>query len=95
MTSTVANTLAMRQKTYGTFLENATIAQLLKRTLRTSDNFNRLRPDQGQALDVICDKMARILSGDPDYIDNWHDIQGYAMLVENSLQQKEGMPVAD
>lgn len=95
MTSTVANTLAMRQKTYGTFLENATIAQLLKRTLRTSDNFNRLRPDQRQALDVICDKMARILSGDPDYIDNWHDIQGYAMLVENSLQQKEGMPVAD
>lgn len=40
---------------------------------------------QRQALTVICDKLARIISGDPNYADNWHDIQGYAKLVEDRL----------
>src|SRR5690606_10084595 len=30
-------------------------------------------------------KIARILIGDPNYADNWHDIQGYAKLVEERL----------
>ena len=44
---------------------------------------------QKQALEVIADKIARILSGDPNYDDNWHDIQGYAKLVEDRLPKKE------
>ncbi len=47
--------------------------------------WDRLANDQAQALDTICDKIARILNGDPNYIDNWHDIQGYAKLVEDRL----------
>jgi len=38
-----------------------------------------------QALTVIADKIARILNGDHDYSENWHDIQGYARLVEERL----------
>ena len=41
--------------------------------------------DQVIALDMICNKMARIVNGDPNYIDNWHDIAGYATLVEQEL----------
>lgn len=29
---------------------------------------------------------AYILNGDPTYLDNWHDIQGYARLVEKRLE---------
>jgi hypothetical protein len=43
---------------------------------------------QRQALTVICDKLARIISGDPNYADNWHDIQGYAKLVEDRLPKE-------
>ena len=45
-----------------------------------------------QALDLIATKLARIITGDPDYSDNWHDIAGYATLVEQEiarLQQLE------
>lgn len=35
---------------------------------------------------VIADKIARILSGDPNYADSWHDIGGYAKLVENYIE---------
>lgn len=47
--------------------------------------WEHLSPVQRQALTVIADKIARILSGDPNYDDNWHDIQGYAKLVEDRL----------
>lgn len=48
-----------------------------------------LTPVAKQALTVIADKIARILNGDPNYADNWHDIQGYAKLVEDRLPKSE------
>ena len=39
---------------------------------------------------MICNKMARIVNGDPNYIENWHDISGYSTLIENSLMTTEG-----
>lgn len=77
-------TLAEREKRYGDFAEHAKIAQNIKRGMmcRGMDDL----PDMHrQALEVIADKIARILSGDPNYADNWHDIQGYARLVEERL----------
>jgi hypothetical protein len=50
-------------------------------------NYQALTPDKKQALDVIADKIARILSGDPEYKDNWHDIQGYAKLAEDRCKE--------
>jgi hypothetical protein len=38
-----------------------------------------------QALSTIADKIARILNGDPYYVDNWHDIIGYAKLIEDRI----------
>jgi len=34
---------------------------------------------------MILHKIARIVNGDPDYTDSWHDIAGYAKLVEDRL----------
>lgn len=39
-----------------------------------------------EALDMICHKIARILAGDPNEPDHWHDIAGYATLVEKEIK---------
>lgn len=90
----VGATLAERGKRYGDFTDHAYLAQQLIQTMQgfrpeslpeIGTPWERLKPVQRQALTVIADKIARILSGDPDYADNWHDIQGYAKLVEDRL----------
>ena len=81
----VEQTLEERGTRYGCFLDHATICQSLKEVMQGVAGWERLQADQKQALEVIADKIARILNGDPDYIDNWHDIQGYAKLVEDRL----------
>ena len=83
--SDVKSTLNERGSRYGTFLDNATTSQTLKHYIETHQNYQRLAPDQKEALTVICQKISRILSGDPTYPDNWHDIAGYAILVEDRL----------
>ena len=40
---------------------------------------------QAESLDMICNKIARIVCGDSNYIDSWHDISGYATLVVQQL----------
>lgn len=89
--SSVDATLAERGKRYGDFSEHARIAQALQDDMRAAPRWPELDDVKRQALTVIADKIARILSGDPDYQDNWHDIQGYAKLVEDRLPT--GMPV--
>jgi len=83
--SDIEETLKERGARYGRFADHAVIAQKLRDAMRFHTNWDRLAPDQKQALETIADKMARILNGDPDYIDNWHDIIGYAKLVEDRL----------
>lgn len=48
-----------------------------------------LDPDQREALEMIAHKIARILNGDPNYADSWHDVAGYATLVADRLQGVE------
>ncbi len=86
---TVEKTLEERGARYGAFIDHAVIAQGLQEVLQEAPNYWRLQPDVRQMLVVITDKMARILNGDPDYTDNYHDIQGYARLVEARLLKDE------
>lgn len=80
--TTIQDTLDERGKRYGDFTDHAKIAQELQEVMR-GYGWNCLDPVKRQALTVIADKVARILSGDPEYRDNWHDIQGYAKLAED------------
>ncbi len=80
----VDETLEQRGTIYGKFADNAEIAQDLKFRIRRFSNWQAMSPAHRQALDVIMDKTARILTGDPNYADNWHDIQGYAKLAEDA-----------
>lgn len=81
------DTLKERQSRYGEFVDNAVIAQELKQVLRTnpSSRFTELSADKQEALDMIQTKISRILTGNPEYSDNWHDIQGFAKLIENKI----------
>ena len=85
----VAATLAQRGSRYGDFTDHARLCQELKSNMMQPSppgrGWDYLSDVQKQALEVIVDKIARILTGDPNYDDNWHDIQGYAKLVEDRL----------
>jgi hypothetical protein len=77
---TPKDTIALRAPVYGDFTSNAEIAQELKNTVRAYDG--QLNHVQRESLDLIFTKIGRILSGDPNHADSWHDIAGYAMLAE-------------
>lgn len=82
----VDDTLDQREKTYGSFKDHSTLSQSLKIRMKYHNyGWNKLKPDQQEALEMIQHKIARIINGDPSYIDSWHDIQGYAKLVEDRL----------
>jgi hypothetical protein len=87
----IQSTLAERGKRYGTFTGHAEIAQQLKGVMRKYEAARAcdLDPDQREALEMIAHKIARILNGDPNYHDSWHDIAGYAKLVADRLQGVE------
>lgn len=92
---TVEETLAQRGSRYGDFTDHARVCQGFKACATmampasSGRGFENLSDVQKQALEVIFDKIARILTGDPNYDDNWHDIQGYSKLVEDRLPKKE------
>ncbi len=78
--------LAGRHWIYGAFEHNAKTSQALKAVMHERPGWDRLSPDQREALEMIQHKIARILNGDPDYLDSWVDIAGYAQLVADRLQ---------
>jgi hypothetical protein len=86
---TVDKTLEARHNRYGTFLMNAAIAQQLKDTMRGAPKWDQLEDDQREALDQIASKISRILTGDVNYVDSWHDLAGYPTLVEKRLNGEE------
>ena len=87
MTADIAATLEERGKRYGAFTGHAEITMALKRLLSAyaKQRSKVLADDQQEALDMICHKLGRIINGDPDYADSWHDIAGYAQLVADRL----------
>lgn len=87
-------TLTERGSNYGPFKGHARITQLLKILLKQKLDSNESylgMPHYEQhvineALDMICHKLGRIVNGNPLYLDSWHDIAGYATLVETTLK---------
>lgn len=84
----IADTLAERGKRYGTFEGHSLITQSLKRAMTAAPKWGALADDQKEALEMIAHKIGRILNGDPNYHDSWHDTVGYAKLVADRLAPK-------
>jgi len=78
----VEETLATRGNTHGDFNTGAIISQRLCNVLRAGPSWDALTSAQMESLEMIAHKMARIVNGNPDFADHWHDISGYAKLSE-------------
>ncbi len=83
--SELDKTLAQRGEVYGRFVDQAEISQSLKRVMRAAPGWQELPNDMRESLEMLAHKVARILNGNPDYVDSWHDVSGYATLVEKRL----------
>jgi hypothetical protein len=84
----VDTVLDSRAKDYGKFIEGAEIMQMLKRLVHNyiEDRQTPLAFDQREAIDMIIHKLGRIINGNPDKVDHWVDIAGYAKLVADRLE---------
>lgn len=91
----ITSTLEERGKRYGEFKSHAQITQSIKLAMLASPKWNSLSPSQREALEMIAHKIGRILNGDPNYADSWHDIAGYATLVERELSGKPDPHIDD
>jgi hypothetical protein len=84
----VDETLNTRAQDYGTFKDGAALMQGIKRLLadhaRAHDKL--FADDQWEALEMIVHKIGRIVNGNPDKVDSWVDIAGYATLIADRLQ---------
>lgn len=85
MAGKINSTINERGNNYGKFKDGADIMQELKSVMRSTPNWHKLTPSQREALEMIQHKIGRILNGNPSYTDSWHDIQGYAKLIEDEL----------
>ena len=81
----IEDTLAERGSRYGSFKEHARITQNIKSAMADSPNWTKLSPSQKECLEMLAHKAGRILNGDPNYHDSWHDIVGYSKLVADEL----------
>jgi hypothetical protein len=85
-----------RGNRYGPFDGHAEITQALKMVAtgtvsigtgeKIKTNWNRLDASKKEALEMIFHKVGRILNGDPNYLDNWVDISGYAQLAAETCK---------
>lgn len=80
--------LSERAKTYGKFVDNAKVARSLKAVVAGAllDRGDTIPDDAAEAIDMICSKLARLLSGNINHKDSWTDIEGYARLVRERIE---------
>jgi hypothetical protein len=87
-TANVDKTLDARAEMYGKFKDGASLMQAVKRELaaHAAKHGKTFADDQWEALEMIVHKMGRIVNGDPDVVDHWVDIAGYATLISDRLE---------
>ena len=84
----IVATLNERAKDYGKFKDGAALMQGMKRLLadHAAKHGKTFVDDQWEALEMIVHKIGRIVNGNPDKVDHWTDIAGYAKLVADRLE---------
>ena len=83
----VMETLDQREKQHGDFRDVSRVSQSIKWAMWGMIDRDVLPAYQRESLDLIATKIGRIICGDPNSIDHWLDIEGYARLVRNTLEK--------
>lgn len=82
----IAQILEQRLNQHGDLIVQSEISQGMKDSMRSTANWNKLKADQKECLEMVVHKIARILAGDPNFVDHWDDVAGYAILVAKRLK---------
>ncbi len=85
----VEKLLENRGGTYGKYTSVSQISQDLKKVMRESPNYKVMPAPFQESLDMIANKISRILNGNPLYEDSWRDISGYATLALMEIEEME------
>jgi len=81
--------LKARAGTYGEYRDVSQISQDIKKVIKNSRNYPLMPAYMLESLELIANKLARILNGDPMYDDSWRDISGYCTLVLMEMEDME------
>jgi len=84
----VDRVIDMRGLDYGKFKDGAALMQGIKRQMaeHAQKHDKLFADDQWEALEMIVHKIGRIVNGNPDAVDHWIDIAGYAKLISDRLE---------
>lgn len=88
MDTTIDRILEERGSRYGRYSDNARIAQKLKQAVEDDMDSNPLLEDHHrETIHMIFVKLARVINGDPNYLDNWRDISAYSELTMQIIKK--------
>lgn len=82
--SDVNATLKQRGNVHGNFNESSVTKRKLMAVAEQSPNWQAMSPAHQCAVNMIIEKLGRVLHGDHEFADHWHDIAGYATLGERA-----------
>lgn len=85
MSESIKETLESRKNAHGSFWESSATCTRLKDTMMSTPNWTVMEPAKQRALEMVMEKVSRILWGDHNFADHWHDIAGYVSLIDNYL----------
>jgi len=85
----IKKVLQTRAGTYGEYRDVSQISQDIKKVIKNSRNYPLMPAYMVESLELIANKLARILNGDPLYDDSWRDISGYCTLVLMEIEDLE------
>lgn len=85
----VRELLDVREDMYGHYSVVSQISQDIKRVMKESPNYKVMPAFAKESLDMIANKIARILNGNYYYDDSWRDISGYATLALMEIEAIE------
>jgi len=86
--SDIENVLKERGAAYGDFASLACLEQELKEALRSGTCWRGLCPATRTSLDMIVHKLARVLNGPGEVLDNFVDLVGYAELALREVRNR-------
>jgi hypothetical protein len=84
--SDIDQTLTSKQRLYGDYVYAATISQEIKNVMHHGLRWKDLTSEQRESLDMIANRIGRILGGDPNHYESWHGISGFAELIAQQLK---------
>lgn len=77
-----------RQSNYGDFYDFSILVQKLKDVVQKHPNWPKMSPHHKEGIEMILHKLARSINGNPDYLDSYVDVKGYAQCIINSIEKE-------